>query len=112
MVTLAKELVQAGVAMLLIEQATAEAARAVMEAVPAGMPVIGCGAGPDCHGHVVVLHDWLGMTDWQPSFAPPATNGGQAIAGMAKRWDDLVASGQYLADGGPYAMKGASEKRI
>ncbi|MEM1108557.1 MAG: 3-methyl-2-oxobutanoate hydroxymethyltransferase [Planctomycetota bacterium] len=104
MVDLAKRLVDAGTAILLIEQATAEAARAVMDATP-GIPVIGCGAGPDCHGHVVVLHDWLGMTDWQPSFAPPAANGGKSVQDMAARWVDLVKSGKYLADGGPYAMR-------
>ena len=102
MVDLAKRLEDAGAAMLLIEQATAEAARAVMDAVD--VPVIGCGAGPDCHGHVVVLHDWLGMTDWQPSFAPPAANGGQSVAAMAERWVELVKTGKYLADGGPYEM--------
>lgn len=106
MVDLAKQMEDAGAAMLLIEQSTAEAARAVMDAVE--VPVIGCGAGPDCHGHVVVLHDWLGMTDWQPSFAPPAANGGQSIAAMAERWVKLVESGQYLADGGPYAMSNPS----
>ncbi|MEO1235907.1 MAG: 3-methyl-2-oxobutanoate hydroxymethyltransferase [Planctomycetota bacterium] len=104
MVELAKRLVDAGAAMLLIEQATAEAARAVIEAAP-DIPVIGCGAGPDCHGHVVVLHDWLGMTDWQPSFAPPAAHGGKALQDMAERWVELVQSGKYLADGGPYAMR-------
>lgn len=103
MVELAKQLEDAGASMLLIEQSTAEAARAVMDAVK--VPVIGCGAGPDCHGHVVVLHDWLGMTDWQPSFAPPAANGGQSVAAMAERWVELVKSGKYLADGGPYEMQ-------
>ncbi|MEM6853605.1 MAG: 3-methyl-2-oxobutanoate hydroxymethyltransferase [Planctomycetota bacterium] len=102
MVDLAKKLEDAGAAMLLIEQATAEAARAVIEAVE--IPVLGCGAGPDCHGHVVVLHDWLGMTDWQPSFAPPAANGGKSVQDIAERWVELVKSGQYLKDGGPYAM--------
>lgn len=106
MVDLAKQLEDAGAAMLLIEQATAESARAVMDAVK--LPVIGCGAGPDCHGHVVVLHDWLGMTDWQPSFAPPAANGGQSVAAMAERWVELVKTGKYLADGGPYEMTGGS----
>lgn len=110
MVELAKKLVDAGAAMLLIEQATAEAARAVIDAVGldagGGIPVLGCGAGPDCHGHVVVLHDWLGMTDWQPSFAPPAAAGGKALQDIAGRWAELVKSGKYLADGGPYEMKG------
>ena len=102
MVRLARELEQAGAVMLLIEQATAEAARAVIEAVD--VPVIGCGAGPDCHGHVIVLQDWLGMTDWQPSFAPPGARGGKALQDLAAKWVDLVKSGRYLSDGGPYAM--------
>ena len=111
MVDLAKRLVDAGAAMLLIEQATAEASEAVIDAVgdvsAGGVPIIGCGAGPACHGHVVVLQDWLGMTDWQPSFASPGANGGKALQDMARRWVDLVASGRYLADGGPYAMQGS-----
>jgi 3-methyl-2-oxobutanoate hydroxymethyltransferase len=104
MVGLAKNLVDAGAAMILIEQATAEAGQAVVEAIGERVPVIGCGAGPDCHGHVIVLQDWLGMTDWQPSFAPPAARGGQALQDLAARWVDLVESGQYLKDGGPYEM--------
>lgn len=104
MAALAVELQQAGAAMLLIEQSTAEAAQAVIEAVD--IPVIGCGAGPHCHGHVIVLQDWLGMTDWQPSFAPPGGRGGPALQDLARKWVDLVESGRYLADGGPYAMRG------
>ncbi len=114
MVGLAKRLVDAGAAMLLIEQATAEASEAVIAAVgdvsSGGVPVIGCGAGPACHGHVIVLQDWLGMTDWQPSFATPGANGGKALQDMARRWVDLVASGKYLADGGPYAMQGSGTR--
>lgn len=103
MVDLARRLEDAGASMLLIEQSTAEAARAVIDAV--GLPVFGCGAGPDCHGHVVVLHDWLGLTDWQPSFVQPAGKGGPLLADMAARWVELVRGGEYLRDGGPYTMR-------
>ena len=103
LVDTAKDMQQPGAAMPLIEQATAEAARAVIDAVD--VPVIGCGAGPDCHGHVIVLQDWLGMTDWQPSFAPPGGRGGEALKDLARKWVDLVESGRYLADGGPYSMR-------
>jgi 3-methyl-2-oxobutanoate hydroxymethyltransferase len=103
MVELARRLEDAGAAMLLIEQSTAEAAAAVVDAVD--LPVLGCGAGPACHGHVVVLHDWLGLTDWQPSFVQPAGKGGPLLADMATRWVEAVTSGTYLKDGGPYAMR-------
>ena len=94
LVDLARRMEDAGAAMLLVEAATAEAGAAIVEAV--GIPVIGCGAGPACHGHVVVLQDWLGLTDWQPSFAPAAVEGGKFIQDAARQWIDRVESGQYL----------------
>ncbi len=105
LVDLAKMMASCGAAMLLLESATAEAGRAVIDAVD--IPVIGCGAGPDCHGHVIVLHDWLGMTDWQPSFAKPTTDGGAWLTAAAERWVQMVQRGEYLADGGPYRMNEA-----
>ena len=69
------------------------------------VPVVGCGAGPACDGHVVVLQDVLGMSDWQPPFAPPLAELGPAIQDAASKWCAQVESGQYLADGGVYRMK-------
>ncbi len=109
LVELAKLMESRGATMLLIEASTAEAGQAIVEAV--NIPVIGCGAGPHPHGHVVILQDWLGQTDWQPGFAPPAEAGGERLAGLAKRWVELVGSGQYLADGGPYKMTGPAAAR-
>lgn len=102
LVSLAKMMTSCGAAMLLVESATAEAGRAIVDAVD--VPVIGCGAGPACHGHVVVLQDLLGMTDWQPSFAPPAVAGGPWLAQAVQGWAESVRRGEYLADGGPYRM--------
>lgn len=95
-----RRLVGAGAVMVLLEQATDAAAEAVVEAVD--VPVIGCGAGPACDGHVVVLHDWLGLSEWQPRFAAPATRGGDALADLARRWCEEVTEGRYLAGGSPY----------
>lgn len=69
------------------------------------IPVVGCGAGPACDGHVVVLQDVLGMSDWQPPFAPPLAELGPAIQDAAGKWCAQVESGQYLAGGGVYRMK-------
>ena len=69
------------------------------------VPVIGCGAGPACDGHVVVLHDLLGLSDWQPPFAPPVVDLGKQLQHAAKHWANQCANGQYLAEGGVYEMK-------
>ena len=103
--TLAGELIEAGVVMLLIEQATDAAAAAVLEVARSAdrtIPVIGCGAGPACDGQVVVLHDWLGLSDWQPSFVKPAANSGQALSDLAAKWKRVVEEGRHLEGGGVY----------
>lgn len=92
---------QAGAVMLLVEQCTAETSAAIVERV--GIPVIGCGAGPACHGHVVVTQDLVGMTDHVPSFAKPLADLGPRLQQAAADWVKLVGSGQYLRDH-PYRM--------
>ncbi|MFN3714665.1 MAG: 3-methyl-2-oxobutanoate hydroxymethyltransferase [Alcanivoracaceae bacterium] len=60
LITDAKALEQAGADVLLLEcvprSVTAELVRAV------SVPVIGIGAGPECDGQVLVMHDLLGIT--------------------------------------------------
>jgi 3-methyl-2-oxobutanoate hydroxymethyltransferase len=97
------ELMEArGAAMLLIEQCPAEVSQRIVERV--SIPLIGCGGGPACHGHVVVLQDILGMSERRPSFAKPLAPMGEALAEAAAAWVDLVKSGRYLAGDHPYQM--------
>jgi 3-methyl-2-oxobutanoate hydroxymethyltransferase len=56
----AKALEDAGACALLLEAVPPEPARIIAESTE--LPVIGCGAGPYCDGHVVVLHDMLGLS--------------------------------------------------
>ena len=56
----ARELADAGAAMLVLELVPATLARELTQAVP--IPVIGIGASKDCSGQVLVLHDMLGVT--------------------------------------------------
>ena len=109
MVELAERLDDAGAVMLLIEQATAEATQRVVAAVD--VPVIGCGAGPAAHGHVIVLQDLLGMTEWHPSFAPPLAQVGEAVVKAAKQWVTRVTDGEYAA-GHPFHMAGEERQRL
>ena len=99
-IDLASRMVDHGAAMLLVEAVPAGVSRRIVEAV--NVPVIGCGAGPACPGHVIVLHDLLGLTDWHPPFAPPLTDLGRRIEAAAGQWVQLVASGKYLRDDHPY----------
>jgi 3-methyl-2-oxobutanoate hydroxymethyltransferase len=105
----AEAMLDAGAEAILIEAVPNEVSQRIVDkAIAHGgdpTPVIGCGAGNCCHGHVVVLHDVLGMTDWQPPFAPPLASVGQAVADAAGQWVNKVASGQYLKDDHPYKME-------
>ncbi len=103
-------MVESGAVMLLLEAVPDEVSAGVVDAVSAAgpgrtaVPVIGCGAGPSCHGHVVVLHDLLGLTDWQPPFAPPLADLGAQIRQAASDWGDQVRGGRYLRDDHPYKV--------
>lgn len=98
----AEEMEAHGAVMLLLEATTAEASEAIARRV--SLPVIGCGAGPACDGHVVVLHDLLGLSDWQPPFAPPLAQLGASIREAAAQWAQRVNSGQYSSGAHPYGM--------
>lgn len=111
LVDTAQLMIAMGASVLLVEAVPDQVGQRIVEkavhpATGQRIPVIGCGAGPACDGHVVVLHDLLGMSDWQPPFAPPMASLGQQIQDTAQRWAEHVSSGAYLADGGPYGMKG------
>ena len=62
-----KALVEAGVFALLLENIPTELAAKITDLLP--IPTIGIGAGKDCDGQILVTHDVLGLSDWQPPFA-------------------------------------------
>jgi 3-methyl-2-oxobutanoate hydroxymethyltransferase len=74
--------------MILIEACPNEVSQRIVEKTT--VPVIGCGAGPACHGQIVVLHDLLGLSDWQPGFAKPICHIGQPLVQAARQWIDMV----------------------
>lgn len=84
----ARALEDAGASMLLLEAVPAEVAERIV--ARSALPVIGCGAGPACHGQVVVLQDILGLTEWQPAFAQPLAHLGPVLAETAATWVERV----------------------
>jgi 3-methyl-2-oxobutanoate hydroxymethyltransferase len=59
------------------------------------IPTIGIGAGVDCDGQVLVMHDLLGLTDWTPSFAKRYADLGAAAARAARSFAEDVADGKF-----------------
>jgi len=108
----AEQMIDAGADMLLIEAVPAEVSQRIVDVARRPdnnvVPVIGCGAGPACHGHVVVLHDLVGLTTWHPPFVQPVESIGEKLRDAAAQWVETVASGRYLADDHPYKMKQAA----
>ena len=84
----ATALVEAGAAMLLVEATPEAVTRTILERTD--VPVIGIGAGPDCHGQILVAHDLLGLSEWQPGFAKPQARLGELIRETAVQWKEKV----------------------
>jgi len=111
----ARALVDAGAQLLLVEATPAEVAEQLVRESP--VPVIGCGAGPACHGQVIVLQDLLGLTAWQPAFALPAIDFGPQLLAAARGWmhrvraNDLGPHPYTMSDAQRIAFAAAAEAR-
>jgi 3-methyl-2-oxobutanoate hydroxymethyltransferase len=81
----------------------------VLEAVPRELaaqitrelriPTIGIGAGPDCDGQILVVHDLLGLTFAQiPKFARQYANIGEVISNAVREYTADVRSGNFPSD--------------
>lgn len=106
----AELMIARGAAALLLEAVPDEVSQQVVRVAKdpesgEPVPVIGCGAGPACHGHVVVLHDLLKLSDWQPPFAPPVIDLGSQVQTAAAAWVRAVERGEYQRDGGSYRIQ-------
>lgn len=80
----------------------------VLEGVPAALaaeisamlkiPTIGIGAGVDCDGQVLVMHDMLGLSDWTPSFVKQYADLGAVASKAARAFAEEVADAKFPAD--------------
>jgi 3-methyl-2-oxobutanoate hydroxymethyltransferase len=83
---------RAGSVMLLVEAVPDEVTRGILDSTSA--PLIGIGAGTECHGQVLVLQDLLGLTPEPPRFAEPVAQVGPIIQRAGSEWVRRVAQGK------------------
>jgi 3-methyl-2-oxobutanoate hydroxymethyltransferase len=107
-VGLSARLAQAGATAILLEAVPPEVSAAVVETV--SVPVIGCGAGPACHGFVFVTHDALGLTGHRPKFVPHLGDMAPPMLACFREYVRQVGSGQYPSAEQSYEMP-AEEKK-
>ncbi len=62
------------------------------------IPTIGIGAGVDCDGQVLVMHDMLGLSDWTPSFVKQYADLGALASRAARAFAEEVADAKFPAD--------------
>lgn len=90
----AKLLEDAGCFAIVLEKIPAHLAKQVSEAI--SIPTIGIGAGLDCDGQVLVLHDMLGITtDFSPRFLRRYLDLESQISGAVEQYCSDVRSGDF-----------------
>lgn len=100
----ARALADAGADLVVIECVPSQVGASVAAAVE--IPVIGIGAGADCDGQVLVLHDVLGMTDPMPRFAENFLRGRDSIQAAVAAYVAAVKTGKF-PPGGHFRAGGA-----
>ncbi len=77
------------------------------------IPTIGIGAGPDCDGQVLVIHDMIGMSMRPtPKFARPYASVGDEISRAARQFCEDVRRGSFPSDAESYHSPGAREEAV
>ena len=85
---------ESGCFAIVFEKIPAHLAKQVSEAI--SIPTIGIGAGQDCDGQVLVLHDMLGITtDFSPRFLRRYLDLENQITGAVQQYCEDVRSGDF-----------------
>ena len=83
--------------MLVLEMVPAQIAKQITEALK--IPVIGIGAGADCDGQVLVLHDLLGFSsEFSPKFLKKYADLNGVIRSALECYNDEVKTGVFPSD--------------
>jgi 3-methyl-2-oxobutanoate hydroxymethyltransferase len=99
-----------GAAALLLEAVPPDVSAKIVEQT--AIPVIGCGAGPACHGSVVVTQDALGFSERKPRFVPLLGNLADEMKRCLSNYVDQVATGKYPAAEHQYEMPAEEKEKF
>ena len=102
---------RAGVACLYLEGIPREVAAMITAEV--GTPTIGIGAGPECDGQVLVIHDILNLTFGQPAkFVRRYGDATALISDAVNAFRSDVMSHQYPSDGESYHLPRETQQAL
>lgn len=100
----------AGAFALVLEGIPREVAAEITQSVR--IPTIGIGAGPDCDGQILVLHDVLGLTFQEPpKFARRYAHVSEVISQAVREYCADVQSGSFPSDAESYHAPSAVKVR-
>lgn len=107
----ARELERAGCFSLLLECVPDKLAAIITREVR--IPTIGIGAGPDCDGQVLVIHDLLGLFDrYTPKFVKKFANLSPLIVSAVESYRDEVINGTFPAKEHCFSIKEEELKKL
>jgi 3-methyl-2-oxobutanoate hydroxymethyltransferase len=89
----ARAVESAGAFAVVLEGVPADLAREVTAGL--AIPTIGIGAGVDCDGQVLVMHDLLGLSAWTPSFVKQYASLGALASQAARAFADDVREAKF-----------------
>ena len=91
----ARAVTEAGADMLVLECVPSALAKRISADIE--IPTIGIGAGPDCDGQILVLHDLLGLNSGhrRPRFVKDFLAEGGSIEGALRAYADAVRNGSF-----------------
>lgn len=84
---------QAGAFGVVLEHIPADLAQDISQKL--SIPTIGIGAGPRCDGQILVTHDLLGLSDYQPPFVKVYANLQQQVIDAVEQYGTEVRQGQF-----------------
>jgi len=107
----AQALAEAGCFSIVLEAIPSPVAARITETVP--VPTIGIGAGPDCDGQVLVIHDVLGLYDrFLPRFVKQYARLGKPIREALTLYREEVEQGRFPGPEHTFAMAEEEKTKV